>query len=85
MESRFKLQKTGARRYLLDVRGLVCPYPELLTTRALKSLSPGDTLEIVVDNPPSVRDVPITLKERGYKVEEPTTVEKGGWKLTVKV
>ena len=85
MESRSKLQKIGEKRYLLDVRGMVCPYPELLTTRALKSLSSGDTLEVFVDNPPSVRDVPITVKERGYRVEEPTTLEKGGWKLTIQV
>jgi len=57
----------------------------LLTTRALNSLSPGDALEVFVDNPPSVRDVPFALKERGYKVEEPTTLEKGGWRLTIRV
>jgi len=51
----------------------------------LNSLSPGDTLEVFVDNPPSVRDVPLALKERGYKVEEPTTLDKGGWRLTVRV
>jgi len=85
MESRLRLQKIGERRYLLDVRGMVCPYPELLTMRAVRSLSRGDTLEVFVDNPPSVRDVPISLKEGGYKVEEPTTIEKGGWKLTVEV
>jgi len=85
VESRLRLQRIGEKRYLLDVRGMVCPYPELLTTRALKSLSPGDILEVIVDNPPSVRDVPITVKERGYKVEEPTTLEKGGWRLTIQV
>ncbi len=85
MEAKFKLQKTGEKRYLLDLRGLVCPYPELLTVRALKSLSSGDVLEVFVDNPPSVRDVPLTLKEGGYKVEEPATLEIGGWKLTITV
>jgi tRNA 2-thiouridine synthesizing protein A len=85
MESSFRLQKVGERRYLLDVRGQVCPYPELLTLRAVKSLSSGDILEVVTDNPPSVRDVPLTLKERGYKVDEPTSLERGGWKLTVKL
>jgi len=85
MESgRFRLQRIGEKRYLLDVRGQVCPYPELLTMRALKSLSSGDTLEILVDNPPSVRDVPLAMKAGGYEVGEPMTVE-GGWKLTVKV
>lgn len=64
---------------------MVCPYPELLTMRALRSLSLGDTLEILVDNPPSVRDVPQSVREKGYKVDEPAALEKGGWKLTVKI
>ena len=41
-------------------------------------------MEILVDNPPSVRDVPLAMKAGGYEVGEPMTVE-GGWKLTVKV
>ena len=85
MESRFRLQKTGEERFLLDVRGQVCPYPELLTIRAVKSLKQGDILDIVTDNPPSVRDVPPTLRRRGYDMEEPAALDGGGWRLTVKI
>jgi tRNA 2-thiouridine synthesizing protein A len=85
VESRFRLQTIGEKRYLLDVRGQVCPYPELLTLRAVNSLSLGDTLEVITDNPPSVRDVPLTLKERGYTIDEPTSLKRGGWKLTVRL
>jgi tRNA 2-thiouridine synthesizing protein A len=85
MESRFRLKKIGEERFLLDVRGQVCPYPELLTIRAVKSLKQGDILDIVTDNPPSVRDVPLTLRGKGYNVEEPASLDGGGWRLTVKV
>ena len=85
METRFRLQKTGEGRFLLDVRGQACPYPELLTIRAVKSLKQGDVLDIVTDNPPSVRDVPLTLRQRGYNVEDPATLDEGGWRLTVKL
>lgn len=67
------------------MRGKVCPYPELLTLRAVQSLSAGDTLQVITDNPPTVRDVPITIEKRGYKVEEPISLEKGGWKLIIKI
>jgi len=83
MEKRFNLQKTGEKRYSLDVRGSVCPYPQLLTVRALESLSSGDILEVILDNPPSVRDIPPALKEKGYEVSDVSSVDKGTWKIVV--
>lgn len=83
MEKRFNLQKIGEKRYSLDVRGHVCPYPQLLTIRALGSLSPGDILEVILDNPPSVRDVPPALKEKGYEVSDVSSVDRGTWKIVV--
>ncbi|NIM46465.1 MAG: hypothetical protein GTO54_12745, partial [Nitrososphaeria archaeon] len=56
------------KRYSLDVRGGVCPYPQLLTTRTLSQLNTGDTLEVTLDNPPSVKDIPPALEKKGYKV-----------------
>jgi len=81
MEKRFNLQKTGEKRYSLDVRGQVCPYPQLLTLRALGSLSSGDILEVILDNPPSVRDIPPALKEKGYEVSNMSSVDRGTWKI----
>lgn len=83
MEKKFNLQKMGEKRYSLDVRGYVCPYPQLLTIRALKSLSSGDALEVILDNPPSVRDIPPALKEKGYEVSGVSSVAKGTWKIVV--
>ncbi|MEM3506729.1 MAG: hypothetical protein QW589_01315 [Candidatus Bathyarchaeia archaeon] len=36
---RFKLEKVSEGFYKLDVRGLVCPYSQLLVTRALSNIS----------------------------------------------
>jgi len=83
MEKRFNLQKTSEKRYSLDVRGHVCPYPQLLTLRALESLSSGDVLEVILDNPPSVRDIPPALKEKGYEVSDVSSIDKGTWKIVV--
>ncbi|MBS7646165.1 sulfurtransferase TusA family protein [Candidatus Bathyarchaeota archaeon] len=73
----------GEKHYLLDVRGGVCPYPQLLTLRTLSELTPGDTLEVVLDNPPSVRDIPSALTRKGYKVPEVLLMEEGVWKITI--
>ncbi len=83
MEGRRSLQKVGEKRYVLDVRGLTCPYPQVLVTRALESLSSKDVLEVVLDNPPSVRDIPPALKDRGYNVLDVSGSDANSWKIVV--
>ncbi len=74
------LEKRGDR-YILDVRGQTCPYPQLMTHFALQKMENQDVLEILTDNPPSARDIPIVLKRRGYKFE--VKKENGLWRITV--
>jgi len=83
MTEKVKLQKMRDKRYMLDARGYVCPYPQLLATRALESLSSGVTLELVLDNPPSVDGIPSALTKKGYEVLEVSRVDKGTWKIIV--
>ncbi|MGH8070474.1 MAG: sulfurtransferase TusA family protein, partial [Candidatus Entotheonellia bacterium] len=35
----------------LDVRGEICPYPQVKTVAALKKLAPSDQLEVLTDHP----------------------------------
>lgn len=60
-------------RFELDVRDSVCPFPQLFTEMALGKVGKG-TLVVITNNPPSARDIPMVLRERGYRVE----VEKEG-------
>ena len=69
-------------KYILDVRGQTCPYPQLMTHFALQHMRKGELLEIITDNPPSARDIPIVLKRRGYEFE--VRKEDGLWKITVR-
>lgn len=85
MGKRADMQKIGERSYSLDVRGHVCPYPELLTLRALQSLSSGDVLEVILDNPPSVRDIPIAIEKRGCGKPEILSMDRGSWKIIVRI
>ena len=41
----------------LDVRGQVCPYPSLRTKKALKKMSPGAILKVLIDFKPAVDSV----------------------------
>jgi TusA-related sulfurtransferase len=51
--------------------------------RALQNLPLESILEIILDNPPSVKDIPITIEKRGYKKPEVVRVDKGTWKIIV--
>jgi len=84
IKDRLQVEKVGEGLYRLDTRGLVCPYPQLLVVRALNNLSSNDVLEVLIDNPPSVRDIPPILKERGYKVDV-IQLDNITWKMLVRV
>jgi tRNA 2-thiouridine synthesizing protein A len=53
----------------LDLTGLKCPLPALKTRKALKSVVPGDFLEVHCTDPLSVIDIPNLIRETGDKVE----------------
>jgi tRNA 2-thiouridine synthesizing protein A len=53
----------------LDLSGLKCPLPALKTRKALKSLQPGDVLEVHCTDPLSVIDIPALIVETGDRVE----------------
>ena len=53
----------------LDLTGLKCPLPALMTRKALKGLPPGDFLEVHCSDPLSVIDIPALIRETGDKVE----------------
>ena len=53
----------------LDLTGLKCPLPALKTRKALKTLTPGDLLEVRCTDPLSAIDIPNLLRETGDKLE----------------
>jgi len=59
---------------IIDARKLPCPQPLILTSKALKGLSQGDQLTILVDNETAKENVTRYLKDQGMSV----TVLKNG-------
>jgi len=53
----------------LDLTGLKCPLPALMTAKALKTLVPGQVLEVHCTDPLSVIDIPSLVHKTGDKVE----------------
>ena len=61
----------------LDLTGLKCPLPALKTRKALKSVKPGERLEVHCTDPLSVIDIPNLIRETGDKVEITDRSESG--------
>jgi tRNA 2-thiouridine synthesizing protein A len=53
----------------LDLTGLKCPLPALMTAKALKTLAPGQVLEVHCTDPLSVIDIPHLVHRTGDRVE----------------
>jgi tRNA 2-thiouridine synthesizing protein A len=62
-------------RTKLDLAGLKCPLPALKTRKALKTLTPGDLLEVHCTDPLSVIDIPNLIRETGDRIELTQRVE----------
>ena len=62
-------------RTKLDLTGLKCPLPALKTRKALKTLTPGDLLEVHCTDPLSVIDIPNLIRETGDRIELTQRVE----------
>jgi tRNA 2-thiouridine synthesizing protein A len=54
----------------LDLSGLKCPLPALMTRRRMASLSAGATLTVIADDPMAAIDVPHMCRSEGYEVLE---------------
>jgi tRNA 2-thiouridine synthesizing protein A len=54
----------------LDLRGLRCPLPALMTRRHLARLTPGTLLTVLTTDPLAVVDIPHMCREEGQAVIE---------------
>ena len=60
----------------LDAKGLNCPLPILRAKKALQSLPPGGTLEVLATDPGAVKDFQAFCRATGNELVESTTEGK---------
>ena len=68
----------------LDLRGYVCPYPQLATLKELRNSPPGTVIEVITDNPPSCENVPSVARREGHEVLSVEEVERGVWRIVIR-
>ena len=77
--------KDEAAAQTLDTLGRVCPYPLLLTKKALEKLGGGQVLKVLCDAPASAEDsIPRYAEKQGYAFESVKLDDKGMWELYIK-
>lgn len=68
----------------LDVRGEVCPYPDVKSKRKIKKMNAGDVLEILVDYPLSAERIPEVMKSKGHEILSNEKITDSEWRILVR-
>lgn len=53
---------------LLDLTGLKCPLPALMTRKALRTLAVGARIEVHCTDPMAVIDIPVLVQQIGDRI-----------------
>jgi len=68
----------------LDVRGEVCPVPDVETKRALKAMNFGEILEVLIDYPLSKERIPATVQKEGNEVIAIEEIGTSEWRILIR-
>jgi tRNA 2-thiouridine synthesizing protein A len=75
------LKKVADDRYVLDVGGYTCPYPQLFLAKALKSVEKNSVVEVLTDNPPSLDTLPRSIRNNKQEYLGTEVHSPGVWKI----
>jgi tRNA 2-thiouridine synthesizing protein A len=69
---------------VLDVLGRVCPYPLVLSKKAVEKMSSGQILKVLCDAPASAEDsLPKWAEKQGHKFESVKLAGQDNWELYI--
>jgi tRNA 2-thiouridine synthesizing protein A len=68
-----KFEKISDGTYQLDVKGYVCPHPQLYTKSALSKIKAGDILKLLFDNASSGESIASMCDKEGDEIVEQVT------------
>ncbi|MEQ6354711.1 oxidoreductase [Lysinibacillus sp. KCTC 33748] len=69
---------------ILEVMGMVCPFPLVEAKEAIKGLNSGDELEVQFDCTQGTESIPRWAAEEGHEVTEYEQVGDAAWTITIK-
>jgi len=54
--------------YILDIRGEICPYPLLKTTKRVATMESGKILEVIATDPMAPENISAWADDHGHKI-----------------
>lgn len=61
-------QEEIVSRWILDLRGEVCPFTFVKTKIALEKIKVGEVAMVILDEGPPLENVPRSLKDEGHQI-----------------
>jgi tRNA 2-thiouridine synthesizing protein A len=55
---------------ILDVKGLLCPVPTVMTSQTLKEMKKGNSVQVITNDATTRDSIPTLCMERGYNLLE---------------
>lgn len=68
----------------LNLEGVACPYNSSKALIKLEGMGEGEVLKIILDDGLPIRNVPLSIKDRGYKIIASEKNDNKKWELFVK-
>ena len=68
----------------LDIRGDVCPITFVKSKLAIEKMDKGQVLKVIIDYPPSAKNVPRSLEHEGHEILSLTQDGERLWTLLVR-
>jgi tRNA 2-thiouridine synthesizing protein A len=68
----------------LDIRGEVCPFTFVKSKLVLEQMELGEVLRVVLDYPPSVENVPKSMREEGQEVLAINKLDNNTWEILIR-
>jgi tRNA 2-thiouridine synthesizing protein A len=69
---------------MLDATGLSCPLPILKAIKALRAMAPGQTLELLSNDPGALDDVPAFCESAGHELLDTSQIEGNVYRFVIK-
>jgi tRNA 2-thiouridine synthesizing protein A len=68
----------------LDIRGEVCPFTFVKSKLVLEQMERGQVLRVILDYPPSVENVPKSMREEGQEVLAVNQLDNNTWEILIR-
>jgi Predicted redox protein, regulator of disulfide bond formation len=68
----------------LDIRGEVCPFTFVKSKLVLEQMELGQVLRVILDYPPSVENVPKSMREEGQEVLAINQIDSNTWEILIR-